>query len=43
MPNLRRVTEEKLREIETLLKAAWDHIADEDVPDRLKKLIDKLK
>jgi hypothetical protein len=41
--NLRRVTEERLREIEALLKAAWAHIADEDVPERLKKLIDKLK
>jgi hypothetical protein len=41
--NLRRVAEERLREIEALLKAAWDHIADEDAPDRLKKLIDKLR
>jgi hypothetical protein len=41
--NLRQLTDEKRREIETLLKAAWDHIASEDVPDILKKLIEKLK
>jgi hypothetical protein len=41
--NLRKVTDEKLREIEMLLKAAWDHIASEDVPERIKRLVDKLK
>jgi hypothetical protein len=41
--NLRKVTDEKLREIETLLKAAWDHIASEDVPERIKRIVDRLK
>jgi hypothetical protein len=41
--NLRKVTDEKLREIEALLKAAWDHIAAEDVPKKLKRIVDKLK
>jgi hypothetical protein len=41
--NLRKITEEKLREIEALLKAAWDHIASEDVPERIKRIVDKLR
>jgi hypothetical protein len=41
--NLRKVTDEKLREIEALVKAAWDHVASEDVPERLKRLVDKLR
>jgi hypothetical protein len=43
MRNLRKLTDEKRREVEAMFKALWDHIADEDAPDRLKKLIDKLK
>jgi hypothetical protein len=43
MRNLRKLTDEKRREVEALFKALWEHIAEEDAPERLKKLIDKLK